>query len=63
MPVALLQGALPSSNLPFLFAAFAVSWVAFFAYAFFVNRRQQEIRREIEELRRSLEHQGPAGEN
>ena len=63
MPVALLQAALASPNLPFLFAAFAVSWVAFFAYVFFVNRRQQEIHREIEELRRSLEQQVPDGED
>lgn len=63
MPVALLQAVLPSPNLPFLFAAFAVSWVAFFAYVFFVNRRQQEIQKEIEELRRSLEHREPEGED
>ena len=63
MPVALLQAALPSPNLPFLFAAFAVTWVAFFAYVFFVNRRQQELQREIEELRRSLEHQESDGED
>ena len=63
MPVALLQVVLPSSNLPFLFAAFAVSWVAFFAYVFFVSRRQQEIKKEIEELRRSLDRQEPEGED
>ena len=63
MPVVLLQAALPSPNLPFLFAAFAVTWLAFFAYVFFVNRRQQEIKKEIEELRRSLEHQEPEGED
>ena len=63
MPVALLQVVLPSPNLPFLFAAFAVSWVAFFAYVFFVSRRQQEIKREIEELRRSIEHRESEGED
>ena len=63
MPVALLQVVLPSPNLPFLCAAFAVSWVAFFAYVFFVNRRQQEIKKEIEELRRSLEQRAPEGED
>ncbi|MBI2170650.1 MAG: CcmD family protein [Chloroflexi bacterium] len=40
------------SNLPFLFAVYTVSWLAFFAYAFFMSRRQRELRREIEELRR-----------
>ena len=60
MPVALLQAVLPSSNLPFLFAAFVVSWAAFFAYAFFVTRRQQELQREIGELRQALQEQGVA---
>ena len=63
MPVALLQAGLPSSNLTFLFAAFAVTSVVFFAYVFFVNRRQHEKQREIEELRRLLEHQEPGGED
>ena len=59
MSILLLQATSPSANLPFLFAAFAVSWAAFFAYAFFVTRRQQEMRREIRELRQALEEQGP----
>jgi CcmD family protein len=45
------------SNLPYLFAAFAVSWVVFFLYAFFVSRRQNELQKEILELRRALELQ------
>ena len=59
MLVVLAQISSPSSNLSFLFVAFLVTWAAFFAYAFFVNRRQREIQREIEELRRSVEEQGP----
>ena len=58
MPIALLQATLPQANLPFLFAAFAVTWIAFFAYAFFVSRRQQELRKEIAELRGTLDQQG-----
>ena len=58
MPIALLQVTLPPANLPFLFAAFAVTWIAFFAYAFFVSRRQQELRKEIAELRGTLDQQG-----
>ena len=61
MPVILLQAELPSANLPFLFAAFAVSWAAFFVYAFFVTRRQQELQREIKELRRKLEQSDSEG--
>ena len=55
MPIVVLQVQLPSSNLPYLFAAFAVSWAVFFLYAFFVTRRQQEMQIEIRELRRVLE--------
>ena len=51
----LLQIDLPATNLPYLFAAFAVSWAAFFVYAFFVTRRQQELQSEIEGLRKALE--------
>ena len=54
MLITLLQTDLPSSNLPYLFAAFAVSWAVFFIYAFFVTRRQQEMQTEIRELREAL---------
>jgi CcmD family protein len=57
MPIGLLQTQLPPSNLPYLFAAFAVSWLVFFGYAFFVSRRQQEMQREIRALRQVLEQQ------
>ena len=55
MPIVLLQNQFPSSNLPWLFAAFAISWAVFFIYAFFVTRRQQELQSEIRELRRVLD--------
>jgi len=55
MPLVLLQNAVPSCNLSFLAAAFAVSWVIFFAYVFFITRKQQEINREILQLRNILE--------
>lgn len=41
-------------NLPFLFAAFAVTWAAFFAYLIYVARRQRELHREVEALTRAL---------
>ncbi|MCH8298669.1 MAG: CcmD family protein [Chloroflexi bacterium] len=53
----LLDTHLPSSNLPFLFAAFAVSWVVLFGYLFYVNRRQHEVRKEITRLQRMLEEE------
>ena len=37
--------------LPFLFATFAITWIAFFVYAFFINRKQADLNQEIETLR------------
>ena len=51
----LLDTHLPSSNLPYLFAAFAVSWVVLFGYLFYVNRCQHEMRKEITRLRNILD--------
>ena len=44
----------PEANLPFLFAVYAVTWVAFFAYLYYLSQRQQNLRRELEELREAL---------
>ena len=46
----LLQPQLLPANLPYLYAALAVSWAVFFAYAFWISRRQQDLKREIAEL-------------
>ena len=54
-PITALQIELPSSNLPWLFAAFAVSWAVFFLYVFYMTRRQQEMQSQIRQLRRTLE--------
>ena len=51
----LLSSHLPSSNLPYLFAAFAVRWVVLFGYLFYVNRRQHEIKKEITRLQNVLD--------
>ena len=42
-------------NLPFLFTVYTVTWAAFFAYAFYMSRRQRELRRELDELKQALE--------
>jgi CcmD family protein len=42
------------SELPWLFAVFAITWAAFFGYIFVLSRRQREMQREIEALRRAL---------
>ena len=43
------------SPLPYLLGVYTVTWLAFLAYAFYMTRRQGELRRQIYELRRSLE--------
>jgi CcmD family protein len=55
MPDILLQADLPPSNFPFLFAGFAVTWIVFFAYAFFVSRQRQEMQREVRTLQEELD--------
>ena len=44
----------PGTNLPYLFAVFFVTWVGFFGYVFVMSRRQREMQREIEALKRVL---------
>ena len=41
---------LPPTNLPYLFAAFAVVWVVFFIYAAYMSWRRQSAQRELEEM-------------
>ena len=55
------QGAPGESFLPFLAAAYAVTWAAFFAYSFYVSRKQAELRRELDALRRALEQRQEGG--
>ena len=42
------------SNLGFLMAGLIIIWAGFFAYVFYMARRQKEMGREIEALRRAL---------
>lgn len=42
------------TSLGFLFAVFAVTWAGFFAYIFFVSRKQRELQREISRLKSRL---------
>ena len=43
------------SELPWLFAVYAITWAAFFGYVFFMSRRQREMQREIDTLTRALQ--------
>ena len=45
----------PEANLPYLFAAYTVTWLGFFAYLYYVSQRQRSLRREVEMLREALE--------
>ena len=49
------EGRGPESYLPYLFAVFSVTWIAFFGYAFLMSRRQRDMQRELEALRKDLE--------
>ena len=54
----LLDTHLPSSNLPYLFAVFIVTWAGLFGYAFMMTQRRREMQREIEALRATLSDKG-----
>ena len=45
----------PANNIPYLFAAYAITWAIFFGYVFFTSRRQHELEREVRLLRDTLE--------
>ena len=43
------------AELPWLFAVYAITWAAFFGYVFMMSRRQREMQREIDILKRALD--------
>ena len=55
------DGSDPEAYLPYLFAAFALTWVAFFAYLFFMSRKERALRQEMEALRRALDEREQRG--
>ena len=62
MPLILLQTQ-PPANMGFLFAAFAITWLVFFVYAFFVSRRRQELEREVRDLQQGVERDDTKGDS
>ena len=42
------------SNLGYLLAGTLLTWAGFFAYAIYIARKNRDLRREVEELRRLL---------
>ena len=52
----------PEANLPYLFAAYTVTWVGFFVYVYYLSQRQRSLQREVEALREALaERDGKVG--
>ena len=49
------DGGSPEANLPYLFAVYIITWLAFFGYVFMMSRRQREMRREIDALKQALD--------
>ena len=60
-PVSTLSAEVPAqqqrgeAELPWLFAVYAITWAAFFGYVFVMSRRQREMQREIDALKRALQ--------
>ena len=48
------EGRDPEANLKFLFAVFFITWIAFFAYVFFLSKRLKEMTRELQSLKKTL---------
>ena len=43
------------TNLSYLFAVFAITWAGFFAYIFFISRKQRELQKQVARLQARLE--------
>ena len=57
------DGSDPEGYLPYLFAAFALTWVAFFAYLFFLARKERALRQEMEALRDAFDEREQKGDS
>jgi CcmD family protein len=47
-------------NFGYLLAAFIIIWVAVFAYVFSLSQKQKRLRREIDQLKATLQEQKKA---
>ena len=56
------EGSDPEANLPYLFAAYSVTWVGFFVYVYYLSQRNRSLRREVEALREALAEREQRGE-
>lgn len=48
------ESSIRNANLPFLFAAFAVAWLGFFSYLFYLHQRSNRIKQELDQLKDDL---------
>ena len=44
----------PEANLPFLFAAFAIAWLGFIIYAWYLASQHSRLRQEIANMQKQL---------
>tara|TARA_B100001013_G_C24248769_1_gene300117 strand:- start:207 stop:473 length:267 start_codon:yes stop_codon:yes gene_type:complete len=44
----------PEANLPFLFAAFAIAWLGFIIYAWYLASQHSQLRKEIANIQNQL---------
>lgn len=42
-------------NLSYLFAGYTILWIIIFSYVFFLGKRQGELKKEIDDLRKIAE--------
>ena len=49
--------------LPFLFAAYTLTWIGFFSYAFFLHRKQKDLAAEIKQLKTMIPNQTSSPRN
>ena len=54
MAAALGQESPGESNLGYLLVGTFLTWAGFFAYAFYIGRKNRDLRNELEELRRTI---------
>lgn len=47
------------SNLPYLFAIYAITWIAFFGYVIYMSHKQQALKRDLDALKAQLEKKPP----
>jgi CcmD family protein len=46
-------------NLSYLFYGYTVIWVIILGYVFWLSRREQNLRDEVDELKKSIENETP----